>query len=246
MWRLLYLGSSRYGALISNNAGGYSFVKSGAFALETVSAGAENGQITVSVRVTNTGTRAGKEVVQLYFCAPQGQLQKPARVLAAFQKTRLLQPGESETVTLSFAVADMASFDDLGKTAPSAWVLEQGRYALYVGTSVRDAAKLDWAWEQRETEVVCTVSSSLAPSLLTRRLLADGSYEELPAAGAVDPNENILTPLTTAQSEGVAPAALGRGRWMLSAPFAPGVQPLSAVAEGKLTLDEFMAQLSRR
>ena len=214
------------------------------FALETISAGAENGQINVSVRVSNTGTRAGKEVVQLYCRAPWGELQKPARCLAAFQKTKLLAPGESETVNLSFAVTDMASFDDLGRIAPSAWVLEQGRYALYVGTSVRDAVELDWAWEQGETAVVRTVSDSLAPSRLPKRLLADGSYEELPSAMAVDPNENILTPLTTAQSEGVAPAVLGRGRWMLSTPYAGGVRPLSAVAEEKLTLDEFMAQLS--
>ena len=111
------------------------------FALETVNAGGSDGQIRVAVRVTNTGSRAGKEVVQLYYRAPWGLLQKPKRCLAAFQKTKLLGPGESETVELTFAVSDMASFDDLGKIAPSAWVLEQGRYALYVGTSVREAAE---------------------------------------------------------------------------------------------------------
>ena len=102
--------------------------------------------------MTNIGDRAGKEVVQLYFCPPKGLLQKPSRNLTAFRKTGLLGPGESETVTLSFAVSDMASFDDLGKIAPSAWVLEKGRYDLYLGTSVRDVEKLDFAWEQAETD----------------------------------------------------------------------------------------------
>ena len=214
------------------------------FALETVNAGAEDNRFRVSVRVTNTGNREGREVVQLYYAAPWGLLQKPKRCLAAFQKTKLLEPGESETVELTFAVSDMASFDDLGKIAPSAWVLEQGRYPLYVGTSVRDAVELDWAWEQGETEVICQLSASLAPSHLEKRLLGDGSYEALSATPAADTNANLFQPLTTAQAEGVAPATPGRGRWMLTQPFAEGVQPLSAVAEGRLTLDEFMTQLS--
>ncbi len=214
------------------------------FRLETVSAGAENGRVNVSVRVSNTGTRAGKEVVQLYYRAPWGLLQKPKRILVAFQKTRLLEPGESEMIELSFAISDMASFDDLGKIASSAWVLEKGRYTLYVGTSVRDAAELDWGWDQAETEIVRTVSDSLAPSHLAKRLLADGCWEKLPAAPAVDTDANLLQPIHGGSVEAVAPAEPGRERWQLTHPFAEGAQPLSAVAEGKLTLDEFMAQLS--
>ena len=214
------------------------------FALETVGTGAENGRIRVDVQVTNTGTCPGKEVVQLYYAAPWGLLQKPKRCLAAFQKTKLLEPGESQTVKLAFAVSDMASFDDLGKIAPSAWVLEKGRYTLYAGTSVRDAGELGWAWEQKETEVVRPCGDVLAPSHLAERLLADGSYEKLPAAPAVDTNANLFQPLTAAQSEAVAPAAPGRGRWMLTQPFAEGAQPLSAVVEGRLSLDDFIDQLS--
>ena len=214
------------------------------FALETIHAKTADGCIQVEVQVTNTGDRPGKEVVQLYYCPPQGALQKPARNLAAFQKTRLLAPGESQTVELSFTITDMASFDDLGKVCKSAWVLEQGRYTLYVGVSVRDVRELAWAYEQEETQVIQQLSGALAPSRLSKRLLADGSYKDLPAAKIVEPNENVLNPLTAAQAEAVAPATPGRGRWMLTQPFAPGVKPLSAVAAGELTLDQFMAQLS--
>ena len=214
------------------------------FALETAEAGAESGKIRVAVRVTNTGNCPGREVVQLYYSAPWGLLQKPARCLGAFQKTRLLEPGERETVELSFAIADMASFDDLGKIAPSAWVLEKGRYTLYAGTSVRDAVELDWAWEQKETEVIRPCGDVLAPSHLAERLLADGSYEKLPAAPAVDTNANLFHPLHAGQAEAVAPATPGRGRWMLTQPFSEEIQPLSAVAQGKLSLDDFIDQLS--
>ena len=110
----------------------------------------------------------------------------------------------------------MASFDDLGKIAPSAWVLEQGRYALYVGTSVREAAELDWAWEQVETEVTRTVSDSLSPSHLPKRLLADGGWEEMPP--------------DSVSASGAAPRGPGsRAGPLLSPPgfrcWSPGRQP---------------------
>jgi len=96
------------------------------------------------VTVNNIGDRfAGKEVVQVYFEAPQGKLGKPARVLAAFKKTKLLKPGEEECLTIAFPVRRMASYDDVGVTGyPSAYVLEAGEYRLYVGNSVRKAQRI--------------------------------------------------------------------------------------------------------
>lgn len=95
--------------------------------------------IEIGAVVTNTGPEfAGKEVVQVYYEAPQGKLGQPARTLAAFAKTGLLQPGESQRLMVSFPVSVMASYDDGGVTGhPSAYVLEAGTYKLYVGSSVR-------------------------------------------------------------------------------------------------------------
>ena len=213
------------------------------FSLEVLGAAEEGGTIRVSARVTNTGERAGKEVVQLYFCPPEGLLQKPSRNLAAFRKTGLLNPGESETVTLSFAAAGMASFDDLGKAAPSAWVLEKGRYTLYLGTSVRNAAALDFAYEQAETAIVRQCGNVLAPSHLAKRLQADGTWEALPAAPAVDTDANALVPLDPNTLEAVAPETRARGRYWLARPYPEGARPLSDAAEGTLSLEAFMAQL---
>ncbi len=214
------------------------------FAWEVLEAGEKDGEICVRVCVTNTGEYAGKEVMQLYYVAPQGLLQKPRRVLAAFGKTGLLQPGESETLALSFPVAEMASFDDLGKIAPCSFVLEEGRYTLYLGTCVRDAKPLDYGYEQPDTRVVREVSDSLAPSQLTKRLLADGSYEELPAREPVDPNEDALPRLAPGSEEGVIPAVRGRERYWMTHPYAKDARPFTAVVEGTMTLDDFMAQLS--
>ena len=85
-----------------------------------------DGNIVAIVNVKNIGDVAGKEVVQVYYSAPQGLLGKPAKQLIGYKKTKLLEPGEKETVAISFKVSDMASFDDLGKCQMSAYVLEQG------------------------------------------------------------------------------------------------------------------------
>ncbi len=90
--------------------------------------------------VTNTGHMSGRQVVQVYARCPQGELGKPARILVDFRKTKLLAPGESETISFAIPVKRFASYDDSGATKdPGCWVLEPGRYDLFVGENVRDA-----------------------------------------------------------------------------------------------------------
>ena len=103
------------------------------------------------VLVTNEGGVPGREVVQVYYSAPAGRLSKPARELAGYRKTRLLQPGETEQVSIRFPLAQMASYDDLGKVARSAWVLEAGTYRFHIGTSVRDTVTAAESWTLAET-----------------------------------------------------------------------------------------------
>lgn len=139
-----------------------------------------DGKIVAVVNVKNIGNVAGKEVVQLYYSAPQGMLGKPAKELCAYKKTKLLAPGEYETIVLSFNINDMASFDDLGKVRKSAYILEKGEYSFYLGTSVRDAQKLDFSYTVGETKVTEQLKQWCRPFKLEKRMLSDGSYEELP------------------------------------------------------------------
>lgn len=140
------------------------------------------GKIVAVATVKNIGNVAGKEVVQLYFGAPQGKLGKPLRELAAYKKTSLLMPGESETVAMSFDISDMASFDDLGKIQKSAYVLEEGSYKFYLGTSVENAEKVDFEYVVSETEIISQLKNWCKPFKLKKRMLSDGSYEPLPTA----------------------------------------------------------------
>lgn len=204
----------------------------------------QQGRIKVMVQVTNTGKMAGKEVVQVYYSAPQGELKKPGRELAAFAKTRQLLPGESQMVVLDFARADMASFDDLGKISKSAYVLEKGIYEFYVGNSVRDAVKIDFAVTLKQDEVVCQLSSKAAPTSLEKRMLSDGTFEELPLSRANDPNECVLEKMVPGTEEALAPEVRKRGRNLLMKPYAEGARPFIEVAQGRMTMDEFIGQLS--
>ncbi len=150
------------------------------FDIAAESVAERDGTITAAVKVTNVGDRSGKQVVQLYYSAPQGLLGKSARSLAAFAKTKLLAPGESQTLTLSFDVSSMASYDDLGKICAAAYVLEKGDYCFYIGDSVRNTQKADFVYTVAEDRVTQRLAPRCTPCRLEKRLLADGSYESLP------------------------------------------------------------------
>lgn len=135
--------------------------------------------------VKNTGSCPGKEVVQVYAAASQGQLGKASRVLCAFQKTKLLQPGQSQTLALTFPVTAMASFDDSDATGhKNAWVLEAGDYGIYVGTDVRSAQQAG-TFSQGELRVTAQLQEACAPVTQFDRLVnKDGqkAYQPVPLA----------------------------------------------------------------
>ena len=213
------------------------------FDLEAPTAALDGGDIVVRAAVTNVGGMAGKEVVQVYFGAPQGKLGKPARQLAAFQKTRLLQPGETQRLVLRFPVDRMAAYDDLGKVAKSAWVLEAGEYRFYVGTDVRAAQPVAFALNLAEDRVVEQLTARMTPTQLEKRMLADGSYEPLPQGAPNDYNQSVLEPLPKLPGM-PTPAVRAQAAGRVYGPADENLHTLSEVAEGKLSLDEFMAQLS--
>ncbi len=197
----------------------------------------------VMVDVCNIGQTAGKEVVQVYYSAPQGKLGKPARELAAFQKTRLLQPGETQTIVLRIDINNMASYDDLGKVARSAYVLEKGEYRFYVGTSVRDTVESSYVMVQEEDTVTEQLTPKMVPTQLGRRMLADGSYEELPQGEPVDTDASVFpAKLPERETGGVTPVVKRRESYPLWG-YEDKRPKLIDVAEGRMTLDAFVAQL---
>ena len=114
--------------------------------------------VTVSVTVKNTGGVSGKEVAQVYVAAPKGQLEKPVQELKAFAKTRELQPGEQQVLTMQIPVRMLASFDEAG----SQWLTEAGAYSFRIGASSRDIRCTATAKLGQYTE---KVSNALAPKV---------------------------------------------------------------------------------
>ena len=213
------------------------------FAWKVLSAGQVGDHIRLQVEVANVGDRAGREVIQVYAAAPQGKLGKAARSLVAYQKTDLLQSGESQCLTLEFPIASMASYDDLGKLAQSAYVLEKGEYHFHVGTSVRETVELDYVYTLDEDMVTEQLSAKLVPHQLKHRLRSDGSYEALPMTEQQKEAPDGLPIQTQEELQGVYPVTRSQStrprEWDRR-----DIHWFDQVAEGKVSLEEFMAQLS--
>ncbi|MFD2939129.1 glycoside hydrolase family 3 C-terminal domain-containing protein [Flavobacterium notoginsengisoli] len=117
-------------------------------------------EITATVKITNTGKAAGKEVVQLYLSAPEKTLEKPSEELRAFAKTKLLKPGESQTLTFQLNARDLATF----YTDQSSWIADGGNYTVKIGASSRDI-KLTKQFSLAKDMVVEKVHKALTPQI---------------------------------------------------------------------------------
>lgn len=191
--------------------------------------------IVISATVKNIGdTYSGKEVVQIYYSAPQGNLGKPTAELAAYAKTNEIAPGASQTLTITFPIKNMASYDDSGKSGhKSAWVMEAGEYKLLVGNSCRTLEHIG-SYNAAETVVTEQLKEASAPTTEFNRLIPvlgdDGSITEgsepTPTA-KVDIAERVLKNLPAAveltEDKGIT---------------------LLDVYNGNNTIAEFIAQLS--
>lgn len=140
------------------------------FSMEVMDVRADEKEVSVTVKVTNTGAEyPGKEVVQIYYSAPEGTLEKPYQELAGFGKTGLLQPGESQKLTISFKTSSMASYCE----QCASWLLEKGVYYLRVGNSSRNTVVCA-ALKLEKTAVVSKLANQFADT---------ESFQEISRAG---------------------------------------------------------------
>lgn len=188
------------------------------------------------IDVKNIGSEyAGKEVVQIYFEAPQGKLGKPVRQLIAYRKTTLLAPGKEQEIITEVDLSELASYDDSGVTGyKAAYVLEAGDYHFYAGSSVRNNECV-YSIYIPELILIKQLTEALAPERDFQRmkpgqLKADGRYEltfeDVPKK-TVDLRERIAANLPPyieqAGDQGIV---------------------LADVKEGRASLDDFVGQLN--
>lgn len=203
------------------------------FEVKTLSADIDSKTANLKISVKNVGKFSGKEVVQIYAAAPQGTLGKAAKVLCGYEKTRLLAPGEEQTLTISVNISGLASYDDSGVSGNRfCYILEKGVYKLFCGTDVRTAAECA-SFELPETIILKKVKQALAPVLPFKRMKAVSDngklsvdFEEVPLSEVDEPRrrlENLPEEIPFTGDKGIK---------------------LADVRNGKNTLTEFIAQLS--
>ncbi len=176
--------------------------------------GALTGRCEAAVTVTNTGERPGKEVVQLWCCPPEGRLEKPVRVLVAFAKTGVLDPGGSEVLKLSWDEKCMASYDE----ETSRFVLEAGEYCFLVNEEAIGSFVLTEEVTVEQCEPLCRDSASLRARILGR-MPAD-----VAARGTAGTFADVLAGRMSAEefAAGLADAeleALSRGHGMMGSSY---------------------------
>ena len=208
------------------------------FTMETLGASADEKQVSVTVKVTNTGAFSGREVVQVYGSAPRAGLEKPMQVLCGFGKTRLLQPGQCQELKVSFDLTNLESYDP----AKAAYVLEAGEYVIRVGVNSRNThvaalVRLDETVETKKVRNICPL---------------DEEFEEISCAGVEcwkpenEDAEKAAAPvfaISAAKVPTVTVAYAGEPE-----PFAPAgtdhMITLEEVRDGKYTMEQLVSQLS--
>lgn len=192
-------------------------------------------EITVTATVRNVGSFPAKETLEVYYGAPTGRLGNPVKQLVAFKKTKELAPNESETLSLSFPLSAMASYDDQPESQNAfSYILEKGEYKIYVGTDVRSAEKVLSVEIQKE-RVVRKCRQALAPVKDFRRLVAvekDGKL--VPEYRPVPKRQYSLSDRVKENLPAELPYTGDRGIKLID------------VADGKNTLDEFVSQMGVR
>ena len=159
------------------------------FLYEYVNPSFDKDNFVIEAKVKNSGRRAGREVLQVYYSRPKGRFGSPAIELGAYKKTKLLQPGESEVVKISFPINQMRSFDE----EANCFVMESGEYNFYFGNSVVDA-RLKGSVGNYTMSCPSTLEKCIAklppPVLLSSVLKADGTYD-LPYRGKLEDQEAL-------------------------------------------------------
>lgn len=188
----------------------------------------------LDISVTNTGNVSGKEVVQIYVGAPLGKLSKPSKVLVGFAKTKELKAGESQSITMDIPYSRFASFDDDNRVGlGTGFVLEKGTYRIYVGNDVARAGEV-YALSMDKDILIESLINAIGPVKAFKRMTvmtdSDGSvgigYEDAPL------RKDTMKERRYANLPAQIPLTGDKG------------YKLSDVAEGRVTMDEFIAQLS--
>ena len=208
------------------------------FAQKVLGVSADEHSVSVTAEVKNTGSHVGREVVQIYGSAPKGTLEKPMQVLCGFGKTKLLQPGEAQTLCITFDLTNLESYDP----AKAAYVLEAGDYIIRVGCSSRDThvaavLRLDKTAVTRKVKNICPIDQEFdeISSAGAAAWAPAKDAEEIAAAKVICLSADKVPSVTVAYSGEPAPLAKANTDHVIT---------MEEVRDGKYTMEQLVSQLT--
>ncbi len=217
------------------------------FEINTDSVNVKDLNVEVKATVKNTGSVSGKEVVQIYYSAPDGKLEKPYQQLAAYAKTKELAPKESQQLTLRYKLTDMASF----YTPTASFILEKGDYIVRVGNSSRNTkvGGVITIGDIGKRQAIEQVDNRLEPNKEINAISKDGvtpySYAEETAEIAAAKQHAIIVDTSKISIKNSANTITDDPEEMVVAEADKGkTYTLVDVAEKKATLEQVVAQMS--
>lgn len=188
------------------------------FKSEILSFNADDTKISLEIKVTNTGNYSGKEVLQIYFSAPKGEVLKSSIELCAYKKTKTLSPNESETVSIEFETKKMAYFSE--KTA--SYTLDKGEYKIYLGKNARELT-LCGAYSLKNDKITEQYDLKFTNGT-PYKMSADGKFEKTKIFNPIQENTAATkSKFTDGKNENYS---------------------LYDVSDGKISLEEFLSSLS--
>ena len=194
--------------------------------------------VSLSIDVMNNGRYAGRDVIEIYAVPPAGSIGKPKRVLCGFGKTGRIESGGKESLSISFSLADIATYDEYGAIFRDSFILEKGKYSFLISDDGISFVEAGFSVDLADDVIVSKHKPYCVPHHLSRVMEADGSWKHLAQDDTSGP-DSAFARRTPEEMDFIKPGIMALER----TPESIELPQLDDVADGRISADEFVKAL---